>query len=145
MKQISIVNLINKVKYCSAKFLSTRNLLILILLIILTGLFYWIQIRPSQIKQNCSWIKAHKDAVAAVPPKSAELTSDEVIQCYVGCDKQFKKTSEITDSSFKNSLCLADCDQRGKSFSGYPAEPAKDWLEPTMKEEYDFCLHSHGL
>lgn len=57
-------------------FWKKKNKISLITLISFTifGFFYWFQIRPAQIKHDCSWIEVHEKAI----PASLGVTVEEV-------------------------------------------------------------------
>ncbi len=120
-------------------------------LLIGSFLFYWYQIRPAQIKHECSWIKKHSDAIPARPAMTeTELRTKGLIRT---CP-----TPTITPAEgympleqrrifFLN---LFSCENDNKQViaeykNAKPAVPAKDWYEAATKEEYTFCLHDKGL
>jgi len=121
------------------------TIMIFTVLLLIIALFYWFEIRPSKIRQECSFVTKHIDAIPARPAKTkSELLSEGIIkpcsifdQLYYG---QF--SNETEDKQF--------CENRNRvlieSYSKpILAEEAKDILEPATKEEYDFCIRSNGL
>ena len=90
--------------------------------------FYWFQIRPTRIRQECSWVKKHADARSAIPP----MSDDEIR--VAGCTN--RSTGIYAD------LLDKYCEEKK---IGRPAEDAKDWIEPASKDIYDFCIRSKGL
>lgn len=99
---------------------------VLFILLIGVGFFYWFQVRPAQIKHDCSWVQRHQNSIPAEPG----LTQEEI-------DKECNKTYE---NSFLKKLA---CGLSPRSST--PAIPAKDWWGPATPQEYSFCLHDKGL
>src|ERR1035437_9263086 len=46
-------------------------------LLVVTALFYWFQLRPAQIKHDCSWIKMHANAIAEKIGKTESQLREE--------------------------------------------------------------------
>lgn len=144
------------------------SLAIIVILGICSFLFYWYQIRPSQIKHECSWIKRHANAI---PGRSAMTRAEleakgiirtckedyalvkklapnfdldnDVVQPYFGnSDYTMKQTQAIWDAR----SCREDSDKVINEYKN-PIKPvsAKDWYEAADKDEYTFCLHDKGL
>jgi len=104
--------------------------LILLGLLMLTGWFYWFEYRPVKIRQSCSWVKRHENAIIEQPPISEE---------------ELKKQGKFTDCSLYETF-IGLCEEHNKILmEGQPAKPARDWWEKAIKEEYEFCLHENGL
>lgn len=114
-------NLINNTKWPT---------LIILLVIVGSTSFYWFQWRPTQIKHACSWVKMH---TAAIPAKPA-----------------ITEHGEYTSSGIQilpGSLLAKDYKTSYPSYTqpAKPAIPAKDWTQPAMEQQYEFCLHNNGL
>jgi hypothetical protein len=154
------------------KFLSI-TLLFLFFIFIGSFLFYWYQIRPAQIKHECSWMKQHSDAIPArlamtkeeliakrvirscnaeiealrkqIPSATYELGNNNVHTTYLrSIDGKFRPMSE--DVLWKATSCIEDGNKVIADYkSPRKAIPAKNWYEAASKEEYTFCLHDHGL
>ena len=129
-------------------------------------LFYWYQIRPAQIRHDCSWVKQHSDATPARPAMTrAELEAKGIIRTcknefdllhkelptynvetdnYFDLSKHY--TFEQTHIIWNATSCREDSD---KVIADYKKEikavPAKDWYAAATKDEYNFCLHDKGL
>jgi hypothetical protein len=116
--------------------------------------FYWYSIRPSQIKQACSWVTKTKPAIAYRAAMTvAEMQEKGMLQT---CEKSARPIPE-TGVNFSESFeehrinviyngCLED---NKKAIAKYTKEqvavPAKSYQERATKEEYTFCLHDKGL
>lgn len=112
------------------------------------GLFYWFQLRPAQIKHDCSWVR-HYD-----PGKSAEPAMTENQLWEKGL---LKDCSGLTDKSggstwvsrlnlFGKDYCESENKKKIEEYkNGKPAVPPKEWWEPADEDEYRFCLHDKGL
>jgi hypothetical protein len=144
----------------------------IIVIILLTG-FYWFQVRPSQIKHDCSWVKMHDNAVPARPA----MTKEELIRNGIirSCNNEIEALKKvIPDANYKlgdmsvhetfmpsvdgviRSLfddplgeatsCIEDGNKVIAAYkNSIPAIPAKDWYEKATPQEYTFCLHDKGL
>jgi hypothetical protein len=114
--------------------------------------FYWYSIRPSQIKQECSWVTKTKPAIVY----RAAMTTDEMQKkgMLKTCKKsplssgepQFSREFLERRSEVLYNGCLAD---NKKAIAKYtkeqPAIPAKEYKDRATEEEYVFCLHKNGL
>ena len=122
-------------------YFSIGAIFILVLLLTGAGAFYWYEYRPTKIRQECSWVKKHQDAISYQPAKTEEqLRTDGIL---ADCTLPQKNVSgEIFD--FKDF-----CEHRNKviidSNREIQAQPAKDWVEKASPREYEFCIQSHGL
>ena len=88
------------------------------------GLFYWYQIRPAQIKHDCSWVRHYKPGKPAEPPMTeTELSEKGIIK---SCD-----LNDIKSPSPPSWL-----DKYGESLL---------IIRSRCEEEYKFCLHDKGL
>lgn len=100
-----------------------KVLFILLSLLLTFGWFYWFQLRPTQIRHDCSWVKRHNDAIPAQEAKTKE-----------------QQIKEWGDRYNPNNPYMIPTDVPFR-----PAQPAKDWWKPASPQEYSFCLHDKGL
>ncbi len=122
-----------------------RLFLILLILLLISGCFYWFQIRPSQIKHDCSWIKHTNEAIPAKPA----MNEEELRQKSVLKDCSLLKSLSAEGNPYAK-IGLDSCEQENRrTIEEYkiarPAIPAKDWWVQADKDEYSFCLHDKGL
>lgn len=117
----------------------------------LAGLFYWYQVRPSQIKHSCSWVKVTEPAIPSYPMmneeqlrekgmlRSCQSTSLELVQ-----EVRNEILKEINVS--RKRVCE---DSNRKIIDEYSlardAVPEKISWRKSTNEEYSFCLHDKGL
>lgn len=124
--------------------------------IILGGLFYWYEYRPSRIKHDCSWVKFTEGGQAERPALTeAELKAKGLLK---DCAKLKEQSERIpAANSFSTKLldeaiqkesdnCLADNKWTVEDYkTTKPEIPSKEkWREATS-QEYQFCLHDKGL
>lgn len=149
-----------------------KSYLIGTILLLFSGLFYWYQIHPAQIKHECSWVKQESEAKPAIPAMTKEQLIEKGIirSCQteielarkvdpystyeLGTHKIFARFSPsegIIKSMFDDPIweatsCIRDGD---KIIAEYEkpreAVPAKEWYEKASDEQYKFCLHDKGL
>jgi hypothetical protein len=123
-----------------------RVFVFLLIIVLVSFCFYWFQIRPTQIKHDCSWIKHHSDEVLTkkgltesqlkekgmlvacptltlLPPKGGRLFGDYI---------------DMPNCYFENKRII----ELNKPIQHVPA---KDWWVKATKDEYTFCLHDKGL
>jgi hypothetical protein len=122
------------------------------LFIVLVSLFYWFQIRPTQIKHDCSWMKQHSDAIPTQPAESEDqLKKDGKIQT---CLTESEYRAKYNLSSILGigpmidnpEFCNKDNERVIANYSKpKPAISAKDWYREATTAEYQFCLHDKGL
>ena len=120
------------------------------LLLVGSLLFSWYQIRPAQIKHECSWVKMHSDAI----PAKVGLTEGElkIKGLIIACVPEPTRTPGIIPTFGLSGLSdhyspWCDINNREVIDKYKPQKfvPARDWYKPATKEEYNFCLHDHGL
>src|SRR5437016_2882116 len=142
----------------------TKILLVILLVIIGSFIFYWFQIRPSQIMHACSWVKMHSDAITERPAMTREeLESKGIVRT---CKNDFELVSKLVpnyDISSNNKIpplfdknlsfeqkriiwnaisCREDSDRVIAEYkTEIKAIPAKNWYDKASDKEYKFCLH----
>lgn len=133
------------------KYNTKKILVVLMIFISIIGLFYWFEIRPSKIRQKCSFVTKHIEAISARPAKTeSELLSEGMIKpCSVYEQIYYGQFTETRDQ-FTEKRDKYFCESRNKDIiESYSqpilAEEAKDILEPASEEKYDFCVRSKGL
>lgn len=114
---------------------------VLFILLISGGLFYWFQVRPAQIKHDCSWVRHFKPAKAAEPPMTeSQLWEKGLLK---ECGKE--KTGNIFTDRFAE-ICESENTKVIEEFkNGKLATRAEEWWEKAEEDEYKFCLHDKGL
>lgn len=120
------------------------NLKSLFILFVLSLLFYWFQWRPSKIKQDCSWVKHHTDAIQA----REGLTESQLKEkgMLVDCPLQTQQEGVQLFELYKNTPnCYFENRRTIELNKPIWYVPAKDWWEKATKDEYTFCLHDKGL
>lgn len=111
-------------------------IVVFILLLVFCSFFYWVQIRPSQIRKDCSWTKNHLDFYPGVTQQEADIQKEK---CMEENNKKHK-SGEMSDSWYEFNISAC------KEINIFrPSQPAKDWYEKATDKEYEFCLHSKGL
>lgn len=131
------------------KKVNPRTILIIISLVLMGSLFYWFELRPAKIRQECSWVKHTEEAIPAKPAMSEEeLRAEGFIK---DCGKEgIKFYGEFNkyDKYFDDTQSV--CESKNKQIiEGYktarPAVPAKDWYSKATDKQYDFCIKEKGL
>lgn len=120
----------------------TIYLVIAGLVIVLLGGFYWYELRPAKIRQECSWVKHTTKAIPARPAMSEEELRAE------GMIKDDCKESgyvSIFSKSFEE-----ECERKNQQTieeykTNRPAVPARDSYSKASDKQYDFCIKSKGL
>lgn len=127
--------------------------LVLLAVVITGGLFYWFQLRPAQIKHDCSWVKKTSPFQPAVPPMNEdELLKQGIIS---NCSPEplifaNNKNSNMFVKPASNLTIPRSCEEANQRKieeykNGKPAVPSKEWWIPASEDEYRFCLHDKGL
>ena len=104
------------------KRLNKKTLAVSGIVLTLVTLFYWFQIRPAQIKHNCSWVTYKVESIYC------EYLKDRVTQGNLFKDFYTKDIETCKNESDTYKL-------RDESYQT---------REATQKE-YEFCLHDKGL
>lgn len=127
-----------------------RIFLILLTILLISGWFYWYELRPAKIRQDCSWVKHTTEAIPAKPAMNEEeLKVGGLIKDCSG--KRTKSSGEVTgiyESIFNEDK--STCESKNRQIieeykTVRPEIPAKDWWEPATPKQYEFCLHDKGL
>jgi hypothetical protein len=111
-----------------------KILVIISVLIIIISIFYWYEIRPSQIMKECSWMKVVKPAKEAVTKEEAGKNK----KIYEECMNQVRGLAGW--EKLNNST---ECDYDRISEREYV--PEEVYYEKASKDEYNFCIHANGL
>lgn len=115
-------------------------------LIVLFLTFYWFQLRPAHIRQECSWVKRSSDFVPAVTQEQADKLNEECIKQH---EEDYNNYIQSGDkASLKNYVARKYREDGYESICNtQPSleKPEKEWYEPANQSEYQFCLHSRGL
>ena len=126
-----------------------RVFIILMGLFLISSWFYWFQIRPAQIKHDCSWIEVHEKAIHAspgVPIEEVEASRRDNPQCKDWSHGSLSIPRSGYQSVFQNNGADLDCFYLIKNYKApQAAQPAKDWWRAASSQEYQFCLHDKGL
>lgn len=116
---------------------------IIVVLCALSALFYWYEIRPTQIKHDCSWVKKIEEVIPAKPA----MNEDEL---RVNGHLESCKDEVIKPNSMFSNLFRDDCVSKNeRTIEEYktsrPAVPEKESWRQASGDEYKFCLHDKGL
>lgn len=112
------------------------------LLALICVMFYWFQLRPTWIRQDCSWIHVQKDAISAIQGDDSVVVPALIPKDVADYDTWDKYLSRYGKVIYTNS----DEVQRLQSQkNGYPGEVAEDYWMQASDDEYQFCLQSRGL
>jgi len=122
-----------------------KVLLILLSLLLISGWFYWFELRPTKIRQECSWVKHTEEAIPAKPAMTEEqLRINGILE---DCNKHNYENAE-TNRFIRplRELCESENKKKIEEYrEGKAAVPANEWWVQADEEEYKFCLHDKGL
>jgi hypothetical protein len=88
-----------------------------VVFLLATFIFYWFQLRPSMIKQDCSWVERHQDAIP-----TSTLDAKQFEHC------NYWGAGQAGCAGFNGTRILSE-------------QPAKDWWQSASDFEYKRCLH----
>jgi len=109
-----------------------KLIIIVFIVVIFGGLFYWYELRPVQIKKDCSWVKQ-------VQPAQQEVTKAQAIESQKKYEECLKENLKRGDGMYKS-----PCDMIYlKKEQDYV--PESTYYREAFKTEYDFCVNSKGL
>lgn len=113
-------------------------------------LFYWFQLRPAQIKHECSWVKHHRDAIPEKKGKTeAQLKEEGQLKVCPTLQPNRDSLSgnflDMMNNRRSSIYCESDNQDIIKKYSPQKYTPAKDWQEKATDKEYKFCLRDKGL
>lgn len=126
-------------------------LLILLVLILISSWFYWYELRPVKIRQECSWVKHTTDAIPAKPAMNKDelRVADLIETCREPETKEETRGYQPLFSGYGISQYRECVDRNNKIIEEYktarPAVPAKDWYSKAPEKVYDFCIKSKGI
>lgn len=155
---ISCINSLVDIKMIVKRFNVNKLGLVLLAVVITGGLFYWFQLRPAQIKHDCSWVKQTSPFQPAVPPMNEEeLFKKGIINdCSLSGGAQLlqfannQTNSNMFVKPVSGLTIPRSCEEANQRKieeykNGKPAIPSKEWWIPASEDEYKFCLHDKGL
>lgn len=106
---------------------------VVVLAAVVLGAFYWIQIRPVQIKKKCAWFTEIIKADPGVTKEQAELNKIKYEQC------KTENPGKIFEfDSFKCWLFKNDSVER-------QPQPERTEVREATKNQYNTCLRKNGL
>lgn len=110
-------------------------------------LFYWYQIRPAQIRHDCSWIKKHTNSIPARTGLTEEqLQAKGMLKtCFPMPSRESNGFTPLTNTGLENIACVFANRDTIDKYKPQRYVPAKDWYEKATPQEYQFCLHDKGL
>lgn len=115
----------------------TIIIVVLIGLVLLGSLFYWYQIRPANIKHDCSWVKVHNDVWPGITQEEIDIDKKKLADC------ELKHPNPNPNNIFKLN---PNCPDFGHALEkARDTVPASDYYRKASENEYKFCLHDKGL
>ncbi len=105
---------------------------ITLIVVVITGLFYWYELRPIKIKQDCSWVNVHEDAKPATSGITQEEAEESKKKCLTKCEQE------------KNTICWCKL-MNFRYKPQMPERPAKDYWQRASDREYKLCVRDKGL
>lgn len=102
--------------------------LIIIVLVLIIGSFYWTQVRPVQIKKDCSSFTETIPADVGVTKEQADLMNKNGLE----------KCNELNELGTGIPCLLDDNKER-------LPQPVKQVVREATKSEYALCLRRNGL
>lgn len=121
-------------------------ILIVLILFIISVMFYWFAYRPSKIRHDCSWVRMVNPATIAKPA----ITEEDIKNSQLEYDKCVKELAELNKYNtgykriFTNDGIMCD-DLLKKERPFIPAKPERIWYKKARENEYNFCIHEKGL
>lgn len=113
-----------------------ENKNVVIVVIVISGLlFYWFQLRPSNIKKSCSWITETIPADAGITKEQAEVNKKTYEECLASNWKCVRT---------KEQLNLGRIGLERDGVERMP-QPETEETRDATKKEYDLCLRQNGL
>lgn len=112
------------------KKIQENKYIIIVLLMILVFIFYWFQVRPTNIKKDCSWVTETIPADPGVTKEQAEANKVE-----------FEKR---ISGDYSSSVVMDRFTLSKNSKERLPS-PEKIETREATDEEYKTCLRQNGL
>lgn len=132
-----------------------KTLVIVMLFVFAGTYFYWKEIRPSQIKHDCSWVKEVKEAQPEFPAMTeSELREKGIVKAcptplpiriyrageYYDENLELESSRIFTDTCIKNNNIWIS-----KYKTARDAVPEEISWRKATGGEYKFCLRDKGL
>ena len=122
-------------------------ILIVLILFIISVMFYWFAYRPSKIRHDCSWVRMVDPAIPTKPAITKEDVKNSQLE-YDECTKELAELNKYNNSSRKRIFTNDGirCDSLLKQERQLiPAESERIWYKKANKDKYNFCIHEKGL
>lgn len=111
------------------KKLKENKEIVIIVLVLILGAFYWFQLRPVQIKKECSWFTEITPADVGITKEQAEINKKAFTE-------QCNENAKLTPLS---------CFRLKKDTEARLPQSGKTEIREATKGEYDSCLRRNGL
>ena len=132
---------LRRVRFLVMKVFYLKYQVVILIVLVLGGLFYWFQLRPAFIKKECSWVEKHTEAVPEVTQADIDQAKIDSANCN---EIKYPENRIQTVAEWKEANAAAHCRLLA---TGGPraAVPPKTYYEPASSAQYSQCLHAHGL
>lgn len=112
-------------------------------ILLITCIFYWFEYRPTKIRQDCSWVSRHENAVPERPAKTEQqLRQEGLLTERNGLLNAVREARDEKNNVFLDAIDKARIEEYKQPV---PAKPAMDWFEKASDREYQFCIRSKGI
>lgn len=112
-----------------------KLVVLVIILVLIGGAFYWYEWRPTKIKKDCSWVQKHSDTDIGLSKEDAKIEKEKCIE-EANKNREYGTWGDLNYNS-KIDVC--------NSLWQSTPQPAKNWYEPASEKEYEYCLRKNGL
>jgi len=121
-----------------------KTLLIALGVLVFVFMFYWVMVRPSRIKHNCSWVKEMVGYEPAKPAMTeAELLKNGILK---KCGESVAERLIGGIEGYYQQTCPKRYQDTIEAYKVSRAEvPAKESWRKSSDIEYKFCLRDKGL
>lgn len=126
---------------------------IILIIIVMAGLFYWFELRPNIIKRQCSWF-TYTTQTEAVPAFEG-VTKEQAEKKFTEMQKDNKQYYEnfCGYNHSRDPLCKITLEFMNSSSGQFeqpprpaiPAGPIEKVTRDASKTEHEECLRHHGI
>ena len=110
------------------------------------GAFYWFELRPIQIKKECSWVIDTKITVRSDPGQTQEAADEENKRLNAENKRQFPNgCSDINPRSLDGALCRIGKNHNTATARPPQEEKTESYTRSATDSEYKECLRHNGL
>lgn len=120
--------------------------ILIFVLVVVVEAFGWFEIRPSNIKHECSWVRMVDPAIPAEPAITKEEAENSKLE-YNRCisNQTVPENDGWAQANLEAKRAMCERFVLKQERQAILAQPEHEWYRKARETEYNFCIHEKGL